>query len=50
MGHIDFGADPVGFGVYIGITLSCLHNILEPVVRFLPNFHGYIFGMEQRTD
>ena len=25
-GHTDFGADPVGVG--IGITLSCLHNIL----------------------
>ena len=25
-GHIDFGADPIG--VSIGLTLSCLHNIL----------------------
>ena len=29
-GHIDFGANPVGVGlsVGIGITLSCLHNML----------------------
>ena len=28
VGHIDFGSDPVGIGVGIGMTLSCLHNIL----------------------
>ena len=25
-GHIVYGADPVGVG--LGVTLSCLHNIL----------------------
>ena len=37
-GHIFFDADPIGIGT--GITLPCLH-ICEPVVGFLPNFHGY---------
>ena len=29
-GHIDFGADPIDFGIGVGVsvTLSCLHNIL----------------------
>ena len=27
-GHINFGADPFGVGIGIGMTLSCLHNIL----------------------
>ena len=36
-GDIEFDADPVG--VSVGATLSC-----EPVVGFLPNFHGYING------
>ena len=26
-GHIVFGADPVGVGVSVGVTLSCLHDI-----------------------
>ena len=26
-GHIVFGADPVGVGVSISMTLSCLHDI-----------------------
>ena len=26
--HIDFGADPVGVRVGVGVTLSCLYNIL----------------------
>ena len=45
-GHIDFGADPIGIGIRVGVgmtflvcTISC-----EPVVGFLPNFHGYIIG------
>ena len=27
--HIDFGADPVGVGVSVGVgvTLSCLHDV-----------------------
>ena len=27
-GHIDFGTDPVGVGLGVSMTLSCLHNIL----------------------
>ena len=26
-GHIVFGADPVGVGVSVSVTLSCLHDI-----------------------
>ena len=26
--HIDFGVDPVGVGVCVDVTLSCLHNVL----------------------
>ena len=26
-GHIVFDADPVGVGVSVGVTLSCLHDI-----------------------
>ena len=26
-GHIVFGADPVGVGVGVSVTLSCLHDI-----------------------
>ena len=38
-GHIVFGADPVGVGVSVGVTLSCLHDISllggrKEVVRF----------------
>ena len=27
-GHIDFGADPICSGICIGVTVSCVHNIL----------------------
>ena len=27
-GQLDFGADPLGIGIGISMTLSCLHNIL----------------------
>ena len=27
-GHFIFGADPIGGGIGIAMTLSCLHNIL----------------------
>ena len=45
-----FGADPICISISIGlrvdITISC-----EPVLGFLPNFHGYIIGMyKRRTD
>ena len=44
-GRTDFGANPFCVSVDVGVTLSCLHNILcEPVVRFLLNLHGYIIG------
>ena len=26
-GHIVFGVDPVGVGVSVGVTLSCLYDI-----------------------
>ena len=37
---IDFGADPVGFSVGVGvrISLSCLHNILWTSGRILTKF------------
>ena len=41
-GQIVFDADYVGVGVGLGIKLSCLHSICEPVAGFLPNFHGEI--------
>ena len=44
--HTDFGADPVLIGV--GIPLVCT-IFCEPVVVFLPNFHGYIFVIKQRN-
>ena len=27
-GHVVFGVDPVGISVSVGVSLSCLHNIL----------------------
>ena len=43
-GHIDIGADPVGVsicvstGIDIGVTLSCLHNILKTSGWILTKF------------
>ena len=37
-GGTDFGANPLGVGVGLGVALSCR----EPVVGFSPHFHGYI--------
>ena len=34
-GHIVFSVDPVGVSNGIGVTLSCLHNILRTSVCFL---------------
>ena len=44
-GHIDFDEDLVG--IHVGINwldtfLSAQYLNYEPVVGFLPNFHGYI--------
>ena len=42
-GHTDFGLDPIGAGVFVGMTLVCTISY-EPVVGFLLNFHRYITG------
>ena len=52
--NIAFGAENVGVGVEVGVTLArhflvCTISF-EPVVGFLPNLHGYIIGTYERTD
>ena len=39
----DFGADPVGVSIGVGVTFLST-QYLEPVVGFLAKFHGYIIG------
>ena len=38
--HIVFGVDSVGIGICVSVTFVCSISC-EPVVGFLPNFHGY---------
>ena len=34
-GYIDFGEDPAGIGISVGVTLSCLHSILILIKIFM---------------
>ena len=43
--RIDFGADPVGIGVGVGVTLSCLHNILRTRVWIHTKF-SWIYNLD----
>ena len=47
-GQLDFGADPVGIGIGVSMTLSCLHNILwtSDLEKLKIHGGGWGWGME----
>ena len=49
LGHIVFGADPVGVGVCVRVASFCALSF-EPMDGFLPNLHRYTVGRAERVD